>query len=184
MNITDTHRLSFRLLAATDAELLFELDQDPEVMRYLTAGKLTSKADITNTFIPRMEAYRDENKGWGLWGVFLITNNEFIGWVLVRPMEFFSEQPEFNNLELGWRFKQSSWGKGLGSEAAQQVKNALSKNTEVKAFSATALAGNLGSIGVMKKLGMSFIKNYLHQEPSGAIEAVYYQGNNDNSMNK
>jgi RimJ/RimL family protein N-acetyltransferase len=167
--------LSFRLLTAEDANLIFELDQDPEVMRYLTAGKLTSRSDVSDIFIPRMQAYRDETKGWGLWGIFLKDNNEFIGWVLVRPMAFFSEKPEFDNLELGWRFKKSSWGKGLATEAAQHVKDMLNDDSVVKTFSATALADNLGSIGVMKKLGMCHVKNYLHHEETGDIEAVYYQ---------
>jgi len=166
------------LLTSKDAELLFELDQDPEVMRYLTAGKLTTKQDISNVFIPRMEAYRDVEKGWGLWGVFLQDNDEFIGWVLVRPMEFFSDKPEFDNLELGWRFKQSSWGKGYASEAAQHVKDVLAVNTKINAFSATALADNLGSIAVMKRIGMSHVKNYLHHDSSGDIAAVYYQVKN------
>jgi RimJ/RimL family protein N-acetyltransferase len=175
MNIGNTNRLSFRLLTVEDAELLFELDQDPEVMRHLTNGKLTSKEDISRVFIPRMEAYRDSQKGWGLWGVFLKDNSEFIGWILVRPMEFFSDKPEFDNLELGWRFKQSSWGKGYASEAAQHVKDTLAMNNKIKAFSATALAGNLGSIGVMNRLGMSHVKNYVHHDSSGDNAAVYYQ---------
>ncbi|MFT5757345.1 MAG: RimJ/RimL family protein N-acetyltransferase [Alteromonadaceae bacterium] len=178
MNVADTNRLSFRLLTAADSELLFELDQDPEVMRYLTAGKLTSRADITNNFIPRMEAYRDKKKGWGLWGVFLQNDHEFIGWVLVRPMAFFSDKPEFDNLELGWRFKQSSWGKGYAFEAAKNIKDILNEGTEIKTFSATAVIDNLGSINVMKKLGMNHIKNYLHHEETGDIEAVYYQVKN------
>jgi RimJ/RimL family protein N-acetyltransferase len=175
MNLTDTNRLSFRLLTAEDASLIFELDQDPEVMRYLTAGKLTSRADVSDFFIPRMEAYRDEEKGWGLWGVFLKNSPEFIGWVLVRPMEFFSDKPEFDNLELGWRFKQSCWGKGFATEAAQHIKDMLNEDSAVNAFSATAIADNMGSISVMKKLGMNHVKNYLHHQETGDIEAVYYQ---------
>ncbi|NRD75585.1 GNAT family N-acetyltransferase [Shewanella sp. VB17] len=175
MYLTATSRLSFRLLTAEDAELFFELDQDPDVMRYLTGGKLTSRADIADIFIPSMEAYRNESKGWGLWGVFLSNNTEFIGWVLVRPMAFFSDKPEFDNLELGWRFKQSSWGKGFASEATQHIKEQLSEDSAINAFSATALADNLASISVMKNLGMSHIKNYRHHAEAGDVEAVYYQ---------
>ena len=67
MNITSTTRLTFRLMTEQDDELLFELDQDPAVMRYLTDGKPTSRADISNVFIPRMLSYRNPDKGWGLW---------------------------------------------------------------------------------------------------------------------
>ena len=34
MNINNSARLSYRLMTADDAELLYQLDQDPEVMRF------------------------------------------------------------------------------------------------------------------------------------------------------
>ena len=43
-------------------------------------------------------------------------------------MHFFSDTPEFDNLELGWRFFRSSWGKGYASEAAIHIKQALSED--------------------------------------------------------
>ena len=54
----------------------------------------------------------------------IIESNTFIGWVLVRPMGFF-EQPDYSDLEIGWRFKQMSWGKGYASEAALAVAHAV-----------------------------------------------------------
>jgi RimJ/RimL family protein N-acetyltransferase len=90
-------------------------------------------------------------------------------------MNFFSDLPEFENLELGWRFFRSSWGKGYASEAAIQIKDGLAKNPDNKIFSAIADEDNLGSIGVMKNLGMSYIKTYLHIDPLFECKVAYYQ---------
>ncbi|HAU05895.1 MAG TPA: N-acetyltransferase [Pseudoalteromonas shioyasakiensis] len=173
MNIARTARLSFRLMDENDAELLYELDNDPEVMKHLTRGKVSTMQGIKEVFIPRLNAYRNEQKGWGLWQVNIIESNEFIGWVLVRPMGFF-EQPDFSDLEIGWRFKKMSWGKGYASEAALAITKAVSEPEEVKSLSATALKDNLGSIKVMEKLGLKFVKNYNHKDEQGELPAVLY----------
>ena len=69
MNIARTKRLSFRLMDENDAQLLYELDNDPDVMKYLTRGKTSSLQSIKDVFIPRLNTYRNEQKGWGLWQV-------------------------------------------------------------------------------------------------------------------
>ena len=173
MNIARTARLSFRLMDENDAELLYELDNDPEVMKHLTRGKVSSMQTIKEVFIPRLNAYRNEQKGWGLWQINITESNTFIGWVLVRPMGFF-EQPDFSDLEIGWRFKQMSWGKGYASEAALAIAKVVSEPEEVKSLSATALKDNLGSIKVMEKLGLKFVKNYTHKDEQGELPAVLY----------
>mgnify|MGYP002277959674 FL=1 len=173
MNIARTARLSFRLMDENDADLLYELDNDPEVMKHLTRGKVSTMQTIKEVFIPRLNAYRNEQNGWGLWQVNIIESNEFIGWVLVRPMGFF-EQPDFSDLEIGWRFKKISWGKGYASEAALAIAKAVSEPEEVKSLSATALKDNLGSIKVMEKLGLKFVKNYTHKDDQGELPAVLY----------
>jgi len=162
-------------MTKADGELLFQLDQDPEVMRFLNGGKPSTMNEINEIFIPRMESYLNKQKGWGLWQVNISSSNEYIGWILARPMNFFSEAPEFDNVELGWRFFQLSWGKGYASEAALHIKNNLAKNNDLKRFSAIAVRDNLGSIEVMKKIGMSYVKTYLHKDPLFESHVVYYQ---------
>jgi RimJ/RimL family protein N-acetyltransferase len=162
-------------MSCDDAELLFQLDQDPQVMRFISDGKISSRETIDNILIPRMDKYRNVDRGWGLWQVNISETNEYIGWVLVRPMNFFSDVTELDNLELGWRFFRSSWGKGYASEAALHIKNELAINKEIKAFSAIADEDNLGSIGVMKNIGMKYVKSYLHKDPLFECQVAYYQ---------
>ncbi|WDE07794.1 GNAT family N-acetyltransferase [Thalassomonas viridans] len=175
MKVNNSQRLSFALMTSDDAQLLFELDQDVEVMRYINGGKITSMEEIKEIYVPRMQSYTNEQQGWGLWKVEITATGEFIGWVLVRPMEFFTDHPQHDNLELGWRFKQKAWGRGYATEAARSIIQALSEQTDVKYFSAVAMEKNAGSINIMKKLGMSFQKKELHKDPLGDMEAVYYQ---------
>lgn len=180
MHINDSQRLTYRLINKNDAQALFDLDNDPEVMRYITLGKTTPMEDVINIAIPRFEKYTNAEQGWGLWKVDIKATNTFIGWVLVRPFNFFSESPEFDNLELGWRFMQKSWGQGYATEAALSVQNALielakSGKSQVTTLSAIANVENIGSISVMKKLGMTYQKTYVEETPYGDIPTEYYQ---------
>lgn len=185
MKINNSERLSFRLMDENDAQLLFELDQDIQVMRYINGGKKTSMNDIKNAFIPRLNQFTDSQKGWGLWQVNITDSYEYIGWILVRPMNFFNAIPadkntalenvRQDNLELGWRFKQTSWGKGYATEAALAVKQALAETANVNYFSAIADPNNQASINIMEKIEMTYIDTVLHTSSSGDLDVVYYQ---------
>ena len=175
MIIKNSKRLTFRLMGQEDAQALWELDQDPEVMQFINGGKANSIETINDVFIPRMQSYSDAKKGWGIWQVCDKTTQEYLGWVLVRPMDFFTDKPNFIDLELGWRFFKKAWGEGYATEAAIAIKDAVVEQTDTLFVSATALDDNLGSIGVMKKMGMKFIKEYTHTEPRGDFIAVHYQ---------
>lgn len=183
MDVRNSQRLTYRLMTKDDAQDLYDLDNDPEVMRYITQGKTTPMEEVLSVFIPRFEKYTNAEQGWGLWKVNLresLGTGDFLGWILIRPMGFYSDSPEFDNLEIGWRFKQIAWGKGYATEAAKAVKDALAdlalnKNTGVTHLSAIADTDNLGSINIMKKLGMTHVKSYIHESPTGDIPAEYYQ---------
>lgn len=176
MGIQHSERLSYRLMDENDGELLFELDQDPAVMQYITHGKTTSREEIKNTFIPRMLSYRNPQKGWGLWQVNVQNDDSFIGWILVRPMHFFSDNRDDQDIELGWRFKQAAWGKGYATEAARHIADAIvGHDVSIRSISAIAMEENQGSINIMHKLGMSFVKKDLHKDPLGDMDVVYYR---------
>ncbi len=90
-------------------------------------------------------------------------------------MAFFTDSLNFSHLALGWRFFQKSWGKGYATEAAMAIRDAVTENNEVTHVSALAVADTLASIDVMKKIGMTFVKAYLHKDPIGDFDAVHYQ---------
>jgi RimJ/RimL family protein N-acetyltransferase len=190
LHVADSARLSFRLMDGRDAAALFEIDQDPEVMRYLSAGICTTMEQIEQRMIPRMLAYRSPALGYGIWQVRTLPTcavlpDSYIGWIIVRPMGFFTDEPQADDLELGWRFKRASWGYGFATEAANAVADAVvqhaavlhasSGQPKIHFLSALALTDNLPSIAVMKKLGMQFVCQRQHQDPMWTAEVVEYR---------
>ena len=175
MKVKQSQRLSFELMTSKDAGLLYELDQDPEVLRYINGGKISTEEDIRNIMIPRMMEYLNKEKGWGLWKVLETHNNEFIGWILIRPVGFFTEDPQYENLEIGWRFHQKSWGKGYATEAAKQIVKEIEGQKKAKKITAIAVEENTASIKIMKKIGMTFTHKGVHKDPLGDMEVVYYE---------
>jgi RimJ/RimL family protein N-acetyltransferase len=158
-----------------DAQALWTLDQDPEVMHYLNGGKMTTMDDVHNIFIPRMLKYRNEKNGWGIWHVSDKVTEEYLGWVLARPMQFFTDTPLITDIELGWRFFRKHWGKGYATEAAIAIKNSLISQGGISHISALAVEDNLASTKVMEKIGMDLLKRYRHLDPIGDFDAVHYQ---------
>lgn len=185
LHVPDSARLCFRLMDMNDAAALFDIDQDPEVMRYLSAGVCTTMEQIEQRMLPRMLAYRDPKLGYGIWEVTTRADcaqlpSSYIGWILVRPMGFFTENPQPDNLELGWRFKRIAWGAGFATEAANAVAAAVAEQaaklqTPVRYLSALAVPDNQPSIAVMQKLGMQFVSQRLHQDPMWTAEVVEYR---------
>ena len=51
----------------------------------------------------------------------------------------------------------------------------LRHNPQLQYVSAIAMPDNTASIGVMRKLGMQFVKRYMHQDALGDVDAVLYR---------
>ena len=165
MDIENSERLRFHFLTAANEEQFYQLDKDPEVMKYIT-GRPMTRDDIKNWCIPRLEKYADQETGWGLWGMTRLDNDEYVGWILVRPMHFFEpEKRDDDNLELGWRLFRSQWGNGYATEGARAVMKALQANKACHRFSAIAVKENNASIGIMKKLGMTYVGEEVYSDP-------------------
>lgn len=175
MQVKSSQRLTFRLMDENDADELFELDQDPDVMKYINGGQMTSRQDIVEKFVPRVKRFTDPEKGWGLWRVAVTESDTFIGWILLRPMAFFTDNPQRDNLEIGWRFMQNSWGQGYATEAANAVVDMVKTSPDVTRLSAIADEGNLASIGIMKKLAMVYVQTKLYDGPHGQVPVVVYE---------
>lgn len=175
MIITPSERLSYRLMTLADGPRLLDVDSDPLVMKYINKGVPSTLQDIEERMLPRLAKYLNPEKGWGLWEVCDTATKLYLGWVLVRPMLFFSDKPEFDNCELGWRFKQASWGRGYATEAAKHIMHVLADKHQVKSFCAIAVKENGASIQVMKKLGMVFEKSALHVDPLFSEQVEYYR---------
>lgn len=153
----ETERMYFRQFRAEDAQLLFELDSDPEVMRFISKGPPTPLAQIQDETIPRFLDYYKQSPPRGFWAVHLRETGEFIGWFHLRPDKISPEE-----MELGYRLKHNAWGRGLATEGSRAlVQNALGP-WHYPIVCARTLAGNLASRRVMEKAGLSFECDFIY----------------------
>jgi RimJ/RimL family protein N-acetyltransferase len=173
--IPPSQRLRYRLMSRADADLWFELDQDPEVMRFLNDGIPTPREEIDNYFIPRVEEFTDASRGHGLWEVRDRHSDDYLGWILVREYGTGTHYHEPDNLELGWRLKRKCWGKGIATEAARAILEVVGRLPGVRVLSAIADPDNIASITVMKKLGMHHVGEREHHTPKRIFHCVYYE---------
>ncbi len=143
--ILQTPRLIFRRFTDSDADaaLIFELNSNAEVLKYLHEPMLQDIAhakEILQTII--LSQYE---KKLGRWAVHLKDNNEFIGWCGLKWLK------ENDEIDLGYRFKPSAWGKGYATEAAQYTLNYGLEKLQLKKIIAHAHIDNIASQKVLEK---------------------------------
>jgi RimJ/RimL family protein N-acetyltransferase len=165
-----TRRLILRDITEADAELLFELDSDAEVMRYIgprPAPDVTWYRDrIRTVYMAQLE-----HPWHGVRIVLDRASGEFLGWVFVRPAvaspiarDIGWTEPREE--EVGYRFRRPAWGRGIATEAAIPLVRIAMADPQTTAVVACARAGNTGSLCVLEKLGLARIGEVLLPETS------------------
>lgn len=163
--ILETTRVILREFLASDSHLLKDLDSDPEVMKYLTDGRPSTDEEIATT-TQRILALKDKHQGkFGIWLAFEKTNQEFMGWYLFRPDK--KTPDDVKNIELGYRLKKKFWGQGYASEVSKAIIKKGFSEYKLDSIFAITMAKNLGSQGVMKKIGLKWVSNYTENDFPG-----------------
>jgi RimJ/RimL family protein N-acetyltransferase len=153
-----TERLILRDIIEADAELLFELDSDSEVMRYIgpqPASDVGSYRERTRTVHVPWQTHP-----WhGIRIVLDRASGEFLGWVFVRPATASKQAREIgwtqpSEVEVGYRYRRSVWGRGVATEAAAPLMEIALADPATTAVVACASVANVASLRVLEKLGL------------------------------
>ncbi len=96
----ETERMVLRCLTENDADNLFELDSDPDVMRFLTGGVPHTREFIVKKTLPHYLGFCEPSGAFGFWAAIEKETADFIGWFHFRPFKENSEE-----IELGYRLK-------------------------------------------------------------------------------
>jgi RimJ/RimL family protein N-acetyltransferase len=140
----ETVRLSLRPITESDVDLLVELDSDPAVMRFISGGKPSSRDEV-GRMVQRSLGHR--------WVGFDKATEEFVGWFGLRP--------SYKNVrELGYRLRQSAWGKGLATEGSRVSIAAAFTQLGVERVWAQTMAVNTASRRVMERCGLRFVRTF------------------------
>jgi len=166
MNIFwETERLVLRNLVEDDLDNLFELDSDPEVMRYINGGIAVSRKAIANNFLPYAKSY-DLQPDFGFWAMVEKSNREFIGWIFLRPEIDFQllqqlDLAEADAVEIGYRIRRASWNRGYTTEAVKALVHISFTRANIAKIVAWAIKENRASTRVMEKAGLKLQQEYL-----------------------
>ncbi|MFE1776650.1 GNAT family N-acetyltransferase [Streptomyces sp. NPDC059008] len=133
-------------------DLLIELDSDPAVMRYLSGGDPTAPEVVRERYMPNILAgYEKWGGKLGLFAAHEKGGGAFIGWFHLRP------EPEgpLDEAELGYRLRQTAWGKGYATEGSRALLAKAFTELGVRMVWAATMSVNHGSRNIMRKLEMT-----------------------------
>lgn len=147
--ILQTERLRFREMRPDDAQAMFDLNSDPEVVLYTGDGPFES-VEAAKLFLENyQEVYT--RVGYARWIVELKSTNEILGW---SGLKFW---PDKNIVDVGYRFYKKHWGNGYASESAKACIDYGFNVLKLDRIIAHARKENIASLRVLEKCGMKII---------------------------
>jgi len=143
----ETKRLVLRLFTPDDVQAMYDLNSDPEVIRYAEAAPVRNLQEA----LEKLESgpLADYAKyGYGRFAIEDRETGEVIGFCGIKYI------PEIGLPEIGYRLLRSYWGRGLCTEAARACVDYARDDLKIEKLVALIIPENLASIRVAEKLGM------------------------------
>jgi len=162
--IIETERLLLREITLEDKEEMFRLYSNTEVHKYTGEPLMESMEEMVKAIELRISDYK--KFGYGRWATFLKNGMQFVGWSGLAYL------PEFDEIDIGYRFFPEYWGLGIATEAAKAILSYGFDHLQLNRIIAIAMHENKASIRVMEKIGMIFEK-YAPYE-IGSEDAMWY----------
>lgn len=147
--ILETERLNLREFALSDAQFLYELNSDPEVIIYTGDPPFDSLEDARQ-FIREYDHY--QKHGYGRWAVILKSDNRFLGWCGLK-------YNELSKVDIGFRFFRKYWGIGYALESARACIKYGFEDLGLEEIIARTQTDNHRSIKLIKELNMRTYKS-------------------------
>jgi RimJ/RimL family protein N-acetyltransferase len=155
--VLQTHRIQLIPLSDEHLEHEVELDADPEVMRYLGAGRARTREEVEELHRGRL-AIAGRVPGLGFWAGFV--DREFVGWWILEPPERADQGPVVWQAELGYRLLRRHWRKGLASEGARELIRYGFEDVGLVRIFAETMAVNAASRATMTSVGMEHVRTF------------------------
>jgi RimJ/RimL family protein N-acetyltransferase len=147
-----TPRLRLRHWRAQDEADMAAINEDPEVMRYVSRP---TGAAASGPFLTKVLSHWHEH-GFGMWAVESLEPElvgSCLGFVGIAYPKFLPElasQPE-----IGWRLARRAWGRGLATEGALAAREYAFEVLGLEALISIIHPRNTRSQRVAQKLGMT-----------------------------
>ena len=168
--IVETARLRLREWAAADREPFYSVMNTPAVMRYL--GGLQTPEQWAGVF-DRLVGYQ-RDLGYSFWLVERRDDSAILGWCGLKRINY-PGAPNPGDMEIGWRYREETWGQGIAKEAAIATLDLAFARFDAPFVVAVTFAVNAASWGLMERLGMTYRPELDFDDPRYAALGVSKQ---------
>lgn len=149
--ITQTDRLYLREFDENDAIHFFQMNNDPDVVKFTGDGPFGNLEDA-KYFLINYKDYKINNMG--RWAVCLKETHEFLGWCGLKY------HPKEKFVEVGYRYYKKNWNKGYATESVLASIEYGFKELKLHEIYAHSHIDNVNSIHVINKCGLKFIEQF------------------------
>ena len=147
----ETKRLFFKQLTSFESVSFFEIVGDPEVMKFWIGGADNNIEESEKRIIEINNHW--EKHGFGDWGIFEKQSETLIGFAGLHYIQ------NMDDVNIGYAFKKSEWGKGFAYETCQFIINHAFNSLKLKKVAAVIWPQNKVSIKLIEKCGFQFQEN-------------------------
>ena len=141
----ETPRLLLRELQKEDAEAIFRIFSDPEVMKYSDMDMFTRLEQAQ--FMIERQRHRFEQKEHFRWGIALKDSDIIIG-----TGGYVAWNRMWHNAELGYDLAKPYWGQGIMTEAVRAMIQFGFEHMELHRIEAEVMPENTASVRLLHKL--------------------------------
>ena len=142
-----TLRLALSEITPHHANELYELDRDPRVMRYIGAGRVSTRQQVDDV-MQRLPGAYALYPGLGTWRATRRDDGDFVGWFALKYI------PRSAEVEVGYRLRFGAWGVGFATEGARELVRYGFDDLGLHRIIAVTHPDNAASQRVLHKIGM------------------------------
>jgi ribosomal-protein-alanine N-acetyltransferase len=163
MKILETERLYLRQLTINDAENMYLLNLDVDVLKY-TGDQPFESIEKAKEYLKNYDHY--EKYRFGRWAIMDKASDEFIGWCGLKY------SPKLEEYDIGFRLLKKHWNKGFATESAKACLMLGFDKYGMTEIVGRAMVENIGSIKVLEKIGLVFHKRFDFDGKRGLIYKI------------
>jgi len=161
--ILETNRVLLRKFDISDAENFYELNSNPNVIRY-TGNSAFKDVNEAREFLENYSDY--QRNGYGRWAVINKSTNQFLGWCGLKYDE------DLDETDIGFRFFEHFWNQGFATESAKACIDYGFNELHLKTIVGRAMKENMASIKVLEKIGLKFEKVFDFDGQEGIVYKI------------
>ncbi|KPM40486.1 hypothetical protein AK830_g6062 [Neonectria ditissima] len=157
-----TARLELVPLAPQHGDFLYQLDADPDVMKYIGYGKPLDAKDskIVHKLLLETAA---PGTGLGCWAAF--SGRDFVGWWVLAATQSHVTPSQSGKIraEFGLRVLPKFWGQGLAKEGSRELLKHGFQDLGVDEIFGETMTVNKGSRATMASCGLNHVRTFHNQ---------------------